>query len=181
MADVWFTSDTHFGHANILKYEPTRLVLGDTVEKMNEGLVERWNSVVKPQDKVYHLGDVGFSKGLDVHLLRRLNGHKRLVMGNHDTANWRFYAQVFEKLFGARTFERGVLLTHIPVSESQVSHRFVLNVHGHMHSKIMMKDGKPDERYFNVSVECHDFTPVHIDVIRAQRDKNLDKRAQGLL
>ena len=103
-------------------------------------------------------------------------------MGNHDTTHWRFYAQVFEKLFGARSFERGVLLTHIPVSESQVSHRFVLNVHGHMHSKIMMmKDGKPDERYFNVSVECHDFTPVHIDVIRAQRDKNLDKRAQGLL
>lgn len=72
---VFLISDTHFGHANIIKYAGRPF---DSVEEMNEAMVDNWNSVVKQGDKVYHLGDVTMnSKSLDI--LSRLNGRKVLI------------------------------------------------------------------------------------------------------
>jgi calcineurin-like phosphoesterase family protein len=84
----FFTSDTHFGHANIIKYcdRPFKHADGSpNVPHMNEALIENWNSVVHDGDVVYHLGDValGPSDQWD-RVLSRLNGYKILVIGNHD-------------------------------------------------------------------------------------------------
>jgi len=79
---VWFTSDTHFYHGNIIKFcdRPFRYA-----DEMTEQLVANWNAVVKPNDDIYHLGDFAFaSKGRVVELLSRLNGTKRFIAGNHD-------------------------------------------------------------------------------------------------
>ena len=59
--EIYLTSDTHFDHKNILKYEPTRQQFGDRFQ-MTEALIELWNQTVKPNDLVFHLGDVFFCK-----------------------------------------------------------------------------------------------------------------------
>ena len=94
--DIWVISDTHFDHANILTFtdkvgKQTRNF--DDVNHMNEHMIDRWNSVVKPGDKVYHLGDVLFGTRKEEWMNKnfpRLNGQKRLVVGNHD--NIKFHA-----------------------------------------------------------------------------------------
>lgn len=82
---VLVTSDDHFWHRNILTHCPARGERWGSVEEMNEALVENWNRVVRPQDTVWHLGDVAMGKIEDsVQIIRRLNGRKLLVPGNHD-------------------------------------------------------------------------------------------------
>ena len=84
---LFFTSDTHFNHANIIRFCSRPF---ETVEEMNEQLILRWNEVVAPDDTVFHLGDfalggsAGWTKVLD-----RLNGKIHLIMGNHDLKNLR--------------------------------------------------------------------------------------------
>src|SRR5271165_3310117 len=81
----FFVSDTHFFHQRILEYCPTRP--WKTVIEMNEGLIEAWNSVVKPDDEVFHLGDFSLAfRPVEVYT-RRLNGMKHLIVGNHDFAS----------------------------------------------------------------------------------------------
>ena len=77
---IWFTSDTHFGHANIIKYcvRPWK-----TVEEMNEALVANWNATVGVRDEVWHLGDFAFREALH-DFVPRLRGRINLVLGNHD-------------------------------------------------------------------------------------------------
>lgn len=79
---TWFTSDTHFGHARIIELSNRRF---GSVDEMNEALVDNWNSVVKPEDTVYHLGDFNLGKfDESIEYAGLLNGHKILVTGNHD-------------------------------------------------------------------------------------------------
>ena len=79
---IYFIADTHFNHENIIKYcnRPFK-----NTYKMNEYIIQKWNSVVKKDDTVYHLGDVGFGSLQEVKsLVERLNGTKILIKGNHD-------------------------------------------------------------------------------------------------
>lgn len=78
---IWFTSDSHFWHANVIKYCSRPFY---SVEVMNETLVANWNSVVKPEDTIIHLGDFSFALRSVELYSERLNGHKKLVPGNHD-------------------------------------------------------------------------------------------------
>jgi calcineurin-like phosphoesterase family protein len=136
-------ADTHFGHKNILKYEGQSRPFKN-IEEHDRELVERWNSVVKDEDKVYHLGDVFFGKK-NFELVKALKGKKRLIMGNHDIYGVD-YKEAFEKVYGAYIY-RDCILTHVPVHPNQFK-RFKLNIHGHMHSEKM-----DDRRYVCVSVE----------------------------
>lgn len=161
MINTWFTSDTHFFHENILKYEPEARPFA-TVEEMNEKLIENWNSVVKPKDKVYHLGDFCFGGVKNVSIAARLNGSKRLVMGNHDKYPIEEYAKYFDKIFGV-TFWNEYILSHVPVHIGQMQgekRRCWVNLHGHLHSKEL-----PGVEYFNVSVERHKLFPISADEI----------------
>lgn len=100
MTTTWFTSDTHFHHANILAYNPNREWAD--IDAMNEGIIARWNSVVKPNDFVWHLGDYdmnGKDRALD--LVKRLNGQIGLVSGNHDKC-WVGNNVTFVKLLNQR-------------------------------------------------------------------------------
>ena len=102
MAKIFVISDTHFCHENILKFtQHTGKMLRnfhDTTE-MDECMIRRWNEVVQPEDKVYHLGDVyiGSQKRAD-NILRRLNGHKRLILGNHDKGRDTVLQKYFDKI-----------------------------------------------------------------------------------
>ena len=171
MPDIWVISDTHFNHANMLKFERrdgTKVRDFDSVEHMNETMVDNWNSVVKKGDKVYHLGDVFFGPKEDFKKLwPRLNGSKRLVVGNHDDPTFMASGGFFQKVMLWRMFsEFGLLLTHVPVhpstlSESRFTGDQMVNVHGHIHS-----NKSPEGPYKCVCVEQTNFTPVHIEDLR---------------
>ena len=83
MANIWFTSDLHLSHKAEFLWQPR----GFTSQKeMNEALVENWNSVVKPEDEVYNLGDMALTDPEDaLKYLRQLNGKHWWIYGNHDT------------------------------------------------------------------------------------------------
>lgn len=175
--NIFFISDTHFGHKNIITFEvikPFRPFA--TIEEHDEELVKRWNSVVRKGDQVWHLGDVALNRrGLEV--CGRLNGLKRLVMGNHDSEPSLAYLKYFHKLYGAAVLDN-MLLTHIPVSPNQFArHKDFINVHGHMHNRRVMIPGfergsfVPDHRYHCVSCEHTNLTPLPLEELR-QRIKD---------
>lgn len=166
--DIWFISDTHFWHANILKFTGSDGGLirpgFDGVIHMNEVMIEKWNSVVKPQDKVYHLGDVTFRyDGSFNAIMSRLHGHKRLMLGNHDKLANGALSRWFEKIelwTGGKFKQYGFVCSHIPLRPDQMRDG-ELNVHGHIHQNVIN-----DPRYLNVCVERVNYTPVHLDEIR---------------
>ena len=169
-SDIWVISDTHFGHQNILGFKdsqgnPVRDF--NSVEEMNEVMIERWNSLVKPGDKVYHLGDVFFGpKENFKSLWPKLNGSKRLVVGNHDDIKFLSSGGFFAKVLMWRVFtEFGLLLTHTPQHQSAFTGKRngLLNVHGHIH-----QNPSPEGPYRNVSVEQTDYYPINIEELRAK-------------
>ena len=171
MRDVWIISDTHFHHKNILGFEDKdgkkfRGDLFSSVEEMDEYMVDRWNSVVKDCDIVYHLGDVMLGpKDKFKELWPRLKGSKRLVVGNHDDVKFMVQGGFFKKVSMWRMFpDHGLLFTHVPIHESGLERhgKMMINVHGHIH-----QNESPTEHHFNASVENIQYTPVHIDDIRA--------------
>jgi len=160
MAETFFIGDTHFGHRNIIHFEeikPFRPFA--TIEEHDQELVQRWNSRVRSQDIVYHLGDFCFGRE-NIEIAGQLKGKKRLILGNHDTYPSAAYLKYFEKLGGAITVGKEFLLTHIPVREGELS-RWAYNIHGHLHTHVL-----PDKRYINVSCEQVNLTPISIDEVR---------------
>lgn len=160
-ANVFFIGDTHFGHKNIISYMPATRPYS-TIEEHNDSLVEKWNSVVKPKDIVFHLGDVAFGRD-NLKYVRMLNGTKHLVMGNHDTYPIIEYIEVgFQKIFGVVRYKEFVL-SHVPVHVSQMEHRWKYNIHGHIHD--------PDNYtfpwyYFNANADAINCTPISLEDIR---------------
>jgi calcineurin-like phosphoesterase family protein len=153
MTTTFFIGDTHFGHKNIIKFDSTRAFRQfATIEEHDEELVRRWNSVVSKNDTVWHLGDFAFGS-TNVEIAGRLNGHKKLVLGNHDHYPSEVYLKHFHKLYGTVAIE-GALLSHIPVHPGSIE-RFGVNIHGHLHSETI-----GDVRYVCVSCEQINLTPV---------------------
>lgn len=162
MRDIFVISDTHFGHVNILKFlneDGSHVRDFASVEEMNEKMVENWNSVIRDEDIVYHLGDVYFGAGHEV--LPRLKGRKRLLLGNHDDGKDKRLHAVFQKIDVWRMFpEFDCLLSHVPVHESAL-YKTKFNIHGHVH-----RTSVKDERYINACVEVRDYKPVALEEIR---------------
>lgn len=169
MTQTFFIGDTHFGHKNIIKFEnPHRPFL--TIEEHDEELVKRWNSVVGKNDIVWVVGDFCFGKE-KLAIADRLNGSKRLVMGNHDMYLTADYLKYFDKLCGAVEY-KDCIITHIPVHPNQFD-RYLFNIHGHLHSKRVWfdcgdKECCEDFRYINVSAERINLTPISFDQIMKQ-------------
>jgi calcineurin-like phosphoesterase family protein len=136
---------------------------------MNEYIIERHNSRVKPGDKTYFLGDVVMSHKW-LYLLDRFNGEKVLIKGNHDTAKISQYVPYFKDIRGSHQME-GVIMTHIPIHPESLA-RWGVNIHGHLHSyRVKDQYGNLDKRYYNVSMEClKDYTPVSLEEIKSELD-----------
>lgn len=163
MRNIFFISDTHFGHSNILTFKKddgSHLREFDDVHHMNETMIHNWNTVVQTGDKVYHLGDVVFGKEF-IPLLGFLKGQKVLIKGNHDRHSITEYQKYFKDIRGAdMKGEWKMLLTHIPVHPDSIKGGWT-NVHGHLHRRTLT-----DPRYFNVSVERIKYTPIELGQLR---------------
>ena len=168
MPAIFLVSDTHFGHAGVCRFlreDGTKLRPWDNPEEMDEEMVKRWNETVRPNDKVYHLGDVVINRKA-LKTLGRLNGEKVLIKGNHDIFKLSDYLPYFKDIRGYHVMN-GMILSHVPVHPESIA-RFGTNIHGHLHAnRVKMKVQFPhketeiiDPRYFNVSVEQIDFTPI---------------------
>lgn len=175
MSNIFFASDHHLGHANILTFMRsdgvTKVRDFDSVEAMNEHIIAQHNKVVSDNDVVYFLGDVVINRRY-LHLVRRMNGRKKLVMGNHDIFKNKDYYELagFESLEAFHKFDNFVC-THIPVHSDSLG-RWGVNVHGHLHTNrvrkpLHIKNGdiiysdSADERYYCVCVEqLNDYTPI---------------------
>lgn len=171
MANTFFISDTHFGHAGVCRFlreDGTKLRPWDDPAEMDEALVANWNSRVNPNDKVYHVGDVVINRRALV-ILKRLNGKKCLIKGNHDIFRLEEYSQYFYDVRAYKHYN-DMMLSHIPMHKDCVA-RFGVNIHGHLHANIIrhpvFKD-QPDADYFNVSVEQINYTPISLDEVREQ-------------
>ena len=173
VGNLYFTSDTHFWHNNILKYCSRPF---ETVEEMNQALIDNWNSVIGPDDHVYHLGDFCFGnveKWNTVLAPGVLNGHIHLILGNHDpdrvfrpgTMNERFDSIDYQKILIIEGWT--VILNHFPFASfsNNLDHR-VLQLLGHIHSgpnkfeDIMLKGNKLQWNQYDVGVDNNGYVPV---------------------
>lgn len=129
-----------------------------SVEEMDETIIERWNAVVKHDDYVYHLGDVIFDTRKTASIFTRLNGKKRLILGNHDAVKGSVLINYFEKVVLWQRFDDlGIIATHLPMHESGLVGKYTRNVHGHIHNQEL-----PSPNHLCVSVERTDFRPVNL-------------------
>ena len=172
MPASFLISDTHFGHAGVCRFlredGVTKLRPWDTPEEMDEFMVAAWNERVRPNDKVYHLGDVVINRRA-LAIMDRLNGDKVLIRGNHDIFKLEDYTRYFRDIRGYHVMN-GMILSHIPVHEASLG-RFGTNIHGHLHAGRVMTEVwgeyKIDVRYHCVCVEQTDFAPILFeDVIK---------------
>ena len=173
MPSVFLVSDTHFGHAGVCRFlrsDGTKLRPWDHPDEMDEEMIRRWNDTVRPNDKVYHLGDVVINRKA-LKTLHRLNGDKVLIRGNHDIFRDDEYREYFRELRAYHVMN-GMILSHIPIHTDSLA-RFGTNIHGHLHAnRVMTRDFFSDEleidtRYHCVCVEQTDFAPILFeDVIK---------------
>jgi calcineurin-like phosphoesterase family protein len=160
---IYFSADHHFNHDNIIKLSNRPYI---NVEQMNSELISLWNSVVKPEDIVFYLGDFGFGRKESLReICNKLNGHKFLVIGNHDkrhnTQGLKFIG--FEDIFDSIQLGK-ILLTHKPQIDIG---RGTLNVHGHIHNaNTKLISGYRTKNHICVSVECTSYKPISIEVIK---------------
>lgn len=163
---------TTFHHANILNFVDNntgkKVRTFKDVNHMNEHMVKQHNSVVRPNDKVYFLGDVTISKrATDLEILARLNGEKVLIRGNHDLCTARQYLEYFKDVRGVHQFD-GMILSHIPVHAESLS-RWRVNVHGHLHTNRVKVNNNVDPRYYCVCMEqLDDYTPISLEQLKLQ-------------
>jgi calcineurin-like phosphoesterase family protein len=164
MKNVFVISDTHFGHANMynfLREDGTRVRHQfANVTEGDHAMVENWNRVVKPTDKVYHLGDVFINRKARF-ILNELNGDKVLIKGNHDIFKLTDYTEFFRDIRAYHVLDK-MVLSHVPIHADSIE-RFRGNVHGHLHSNLVKdRDGNPDVHYKSVCVEQINYTPIEL-------------------
>jgi len=152
-------SDPHFGH---LKMALKRGF--ESIEEHDQFLIENWNRVVRKGDTVWILGDITMEKKAFYYILGKLNGVKRVVGGNHDkpkpshTEELLKYVNTIVGCYIDK--KKRMVMTHIPIHPSQFEHKYDVNIHGHVHDEPI-----DDERYFNVSAEAIDYTPILLEDI----------------
>lgn len=167
--DIFASADHHFGHKNIVKFTDAfgeKLRDFDTVEDMEEHIVEQHNSVVKPTDMTLFAGDVCFNKH-KLELFKRMNGMKVLILGNHDQFSMKRYLEHFHEVCALKVIDN-IIFTHIPLHPVSMG-RWELNVHGHMHHN---KIDHP--KHLCVSMEQIDYKPISFEEIEAYVERNAE-------
>ena len=161
---IYFTGDTHFGDPRVLRLDRRPF---PTMVEHDVALIRNWNETVRPEDEVWHLGDVMSSKGGDCdELLAKLNGSKHLIIGNNDpetiigSPGWESVQHYAELRLGGHH----LILCHYAFRTWNQMGKKSINLHGHSHGKL-----KPFPRQFDVGVDAQGLHPVKLEVILRQK------------
>lgn len=168
--NLFFTSDTHFWHSNIIKYCNRPFM---DIEEMNEEIIKRWNDKIEKNDLVFHLGDFAFCGSSQYKtLLERLNGKIILILGNHDWRNIKEgYMSKFNGIYQQlriKVDDQRIYLNHFPFLCYEGSWRGVWQLFGHVHSGPYNNGGGLDDPrlkmllpgQYDVGVDNNNFTPI---------------------
>jgi len=183
---TFFTSDTHFNHANIIRF-CDRPFKG--VEQMNDVLINNWNNVVGQDDTVFHLGDFCLGGAAEwTRLLDRLNGKIFLIMGNHDLKNLRQgFIQRFEHVSMQMHIEiekQRIYLNHYPFLCFDGGYKDVWQLFGHVHTRknnMGIDAGRLKYLYptqYDVGVDNNDFTPISFEKVKKIIKKQIESSYQ---
>ena len=181
---TFFTSDTHFNHANIIRFCNRPFI---DVAQMNETLIANWNKVVGEDDTVFHLGDFCLGGAAEwTQVLNRLNGKIYLIMGNHDLKNIRQgFIQRFEHVSMQMHIEIGkqtIYLCHYPFLCFEGGYKEVWQLFGHVHTR-KNNTGNDAERLqylyptqYDVGVDNNGFTPVSFEQVKRIINNQIEER-----
>lgn len=164
---TWLYADPHFFHEGVCRftrYDGSKLRPWDNADEMSEYMINEYNNLVHPEDRVYILGDVAMNRRALDRSLPRLMGRKILVKGNHDMDKLSYYSQFFDDI-RSYVVKKGFILSHIPIHPGSLS-RWKVNIHGHTHANRVEEEGYPgsaDPRYVCVSVEHTEYKPILLD------------------
>lgn len=166
---IFFTSDNHFFHKNIIKYESRPF---KSIEEMTEVMLNKWNTKINKNDQVYILGDFAFGNPEEIcNLLDKLNGNKFLIRGNHDHViknkevrdkfGWvkDYYLLKYDGL--------KIVLFHYPIAVWDCKHYNSLHLFGHIHSNQAdhhLLNNKQENSY-NVGVDVNNYEPILLEEI----------------
>lgn len=177
---IFFTSDSHFGHANIIKYCNRPFI---DANDMNEQLIANWNNVVSPDDVVYHLGDFAFGNEKSVNaIMHRLNfAHMHFIKGNHDKPFMEWWTKarfnndcvaqkvdVNHYILETHINKQKFVLCHYAMRVWNESHRGALHLYGHSHGTL---PDDPNSKSFDVGVDCHNYHPISLEQVLKIMDK----------
>jgi calcineurin-like phosphoesterase family protein len=175
MSTVRICADPHLEHENMAIKRGFK-----SSEEHDEHLIAQWNSVVKPKDLTYMLGDVTMEKTSGYKLLDRLNGRIIVIGGNHDMPRHCHELLNHVESIGGMVKYKGIFLTHAPIHPRELKYRIPFNIHGHIHEYVCETNGlfgrwfkKPDPRYICVSMEQINYIPKTIgELIPGWDDKS---------
>ena len=170
---IFFTADTHFGDPRALRFDHRPF---PDLGAHDEGLIARWNAVVRPSDTVWHLGDVSLGPAPErvAAILAALNGEKHLITGNNDDPatlgmpHWSSVEPYREVLVEGRA----LVLCHYAFRTWNGVGRGALNLHGHSHGKLA-----PMPKQYDVGVDAQNFRPVTLAEILASRRRGARRTA----
>jgi calcineurin-like phosphoesterase family protein len=165
---TWFTADQHFGHVRIQHFEAKNRGHFKGVRDMDDFMIERWNSVVKKDDVVYHLGDFALApKRRKQEIVQQLNGYKISIRGNHDAGPFHMKEIGFQEVYPWMTLNltreelpnKRILLVHEATKFLKRREGSVIDyiVCGHVHS-----NWKRKQNAVNVGVDVWEFLPISL-------------------
>jgi len=167
---IYFTSDTHFGHRNILKYCNRDFV---HIDQHDEFLIKEWNKTVGEEDEVYHLGDFALCSTKYIeNVARRLNGKKYIVWGNHDKRMGAYFHNFFQDLGHYHELRvkdeemdctQTIVLCHYPIASWNKMHRGSWHLHGHCHGTFKSHDW---QARMDVGVDVNNYKPISYEDVK---------------
>ncbi len=176
MSKNFYTADLHLGHINCLHFDKRPF---KDIHEMRRCIIENWNAVVTAEDSVYVLGDFSWDNTVGLEIIKKLNGKKYLIKGNHDHLTHELEAEFEWVQDYAELTDEGkrVVLCHYPIAHWKNADRGAVHLYGHIHTsrdsdpfneyrRLMRERGLPYECY-NVGCMLHGYTPRTLEQIIA--------------
>lgn len=167
MENIWFVADTHFNHESILKHCKRPF---ETIEEMNEKIIDNWNSIINKHDRVYIIGDFAFCN--HAKFADKLKGKKHLIKGNHDEMSQECYSR-FESVSQIKEIEinkRIFVLCHFPLRTWSECHQGSIHLFGHCHGREITNNLS-----FDVGVDTHNFIPYSYEEVMSMVNKRQEE------
>jgi calcineurin-like phosphoesterase family protein len=171
----YITSDLHFYHKHIVDYQPNRKV--DNLDDMHSKIIQEWNSLVKDNDTIYHLGDFSFKNGDCLNkIVSQLNGNKVFILGNHDNENaLKLHGKTYQYLeITHNNFD--ICLFHFPITHWHNQEKGSLHFHGHTHGAF-----NNHGRSIDVGYDKHGKILLLDEAIKMVSNKDIIKRNYTIL